>query len=194
MKPRPFVLNILLISFLLVSNPQSVQAQTDDFLIKEIGFSTSKKFVEDFVVERIKAYYIHNTDNSWKTIKKKRGINLKKESKREAFLKELESDIRTQFQKVDELSKVDLYNKYSIFITEVIGRYAKVHGLAPYIGSCGAGNYNVGFLNDNVRFITFDIRTTTSLSRFSGYEYDNNYVQKLKVGYNKAHPCIQFSS
>ncbi len=194
MRPSSFILNFVLFLFLLVNIPTTANSQTDDFLIKEIGFNTSKKFVEVFVVERIKAYYIHNTDNSWKTIKKKRGINLKKESKREAFLKELENDIRTQFQQVDELGKVNLYNKYSIFITEVIGRHAKVHGFAPYTGNCGQGTFDIGFVNENIRWISFNIRTTTSYSRFSGYEYDNNYVQKMKADFNKVHPGIQHSS
>ncbi len=193
MKPGRLIAS-LFFSLLLISYPKTLKAQSDDFLIKDITFNSTKQFVADFVVERMKAYYIHNTDNSWKKIRKKLGINLKKDAKREAFLKSLESDIRTQFKQVDELGKINLYNKYEVFITEIIGRYAKVHGFAPYIGNCGAGNYNVGFLNDKVRFITFDIRTTTSLSRFSGYEYDNNYVQKLKADYNKAHPGIQHSS
>lgn len=193
MKPVRFVA-LLFFSFLLISYSKTLTAQADDFLIKEIGFNTSKKYVEDFVVERMKAYYIHNTDNSWKTIRKKQGINLKKASKREAFLKVLENDIRTQFQQVDELGKINLYNKYEVFITEIIGRYAKVHGFAPYTGNCGAGNYNVGFKKDKVQFIAFDIRTTTSFSRFSGYEYDKNYVQKMKADFNRVHPGIQHSS
>lgn len=172
----------------------SVKAQSDDFLIKDINFNSTKQFVEDFVVERMKAYYVNNVDNSWKKIRKKLGINLKKEAKREAFLKSLESDIRTQFRQADELGKVNLYNKYEVFITEIIGRYAKVHGFAPYTGSCGSGNYNVGFKKDKVQFISFDIRTTTAFNRFSGYEYDKNYVQQMKADLNKAHPGIQHSS
>lgn len=183
----------LLIFSLILIYSYSIHAQP--FVpIKDIHFNTSKNFVENFVVERIKAYYIHNTDNSWKTIRKKQGINLNKQSKRDIFLKNLESDIRTQFQRVDELAKVDLYPKYQIFITEVIGRYAQVHGFAPYIGLCGAGNYNVGFLNDKIRFITFDIRTTTSFSKFSGHEYFNEYVQKLKTLYNNIDPGFKHSS
>jgi len=194
MKRSSSLFQLVLVSFFIVTASLATKAQTNDFLIQEIKFGTSKKFVEDFVAERLKAYYINNTDNSWKTIKKKTGINLKKVAKREAFLKQLESDFRTSFQQVDELEKVNLYNKYSIYVKEIIGRYAKVHGFAAYTRSSGAGHYNVGFLNDKVRFIAFTIQTTTSFSRFSGYEYDRNYVLTIKEDLNKVHPGIQHSS
>ncbi len=191
MKTKRISVFILIVS--LVSS-LAAKAQTDDFLIKDINFNSTKQFVEDFVVERMKAYYIHNVDNSWKTIRKKQGINLKKEAKREAFLRSLESDIRTQFKQVDELAKINLYTKYDVFITEIIGRYAKVHGFAPYTGNSGAGNYNVGFKKEKIQFIAFDIRTTTAFNRFSGYEYDKNYVQQMKADLEKVHPGIQHSS
>lgn len=50
----------------------------DGALIKEISLNSSKKFVEDFVVERMKTYFVYNVDNIWKTIRKKQNINLKK--------------------------------------------------------------------------------------------------------------------
>ena len=166
----------------------SLFAQSDNMLIKEIDLGKSKKFVEDYVVERMKAYYIHNTDNSWKTIRKKRGINLKKESKRTAFLAELEKDIRAQFQLSNELSQVNLYPKYDVFITEIIGRYSKARGLSPYNGTTGAGDFNIGFTNDKIQFIAFTLRTTTSFSRFSGFEYLANVIADFKKDFVSTYP------
>lgn len=193
MQPGKRFLNSMLVLFLLVTT-FSLQAQSNNNLIKEIDFSKNKKFVEDFVVERLKAYYIHNTDNSWKTIRKLRGINLKKESKRVAFLNELEKDIRTQFQQVSELSKVDLYTKYKVIITEIIGRYSKARGLSPYNGTTGSGNFDIGFTKDKIQFITFNLRTTTEYSRFSGFEYLANVIEDFRKDFRTNYPDYKESS
>lgn len=182
-----------LAAFLILSST-SAQSQDDYTLIKELDFTKSKKFVEDFVVERMKLYYIHNVDDCWKTIRKKRGINLKKESKRTAFLAELENDIRTQLQRGTELSHVNLYPKYNVHITEIIGRYGRVSGLAPYNGTTGSGHFNIGFVKEKIQFMTFTLRTTTAYSKFSGVEYLPNVITGLRNDFKKLYPNYTESS
>lgn len=178
----------------LIITACSLHAQADNMLIKEIDLSKSKKFVEDFVVERMKLYYINNVDDCWKTIRKKRGINLKKEAKRNAFIIELENDIRTLFKNATELSQVDLYNKYGVFITEIIGRYSKARGLSPYNGTTGSGDFNIGFTKDKIQFMTFTLRTTTAYSRFSGIEYLASVITDYRNDFKRAYPNYKESS
>jgi hypothetical protein len=189
---KRFLNSILTLFFLVITF--SLHAQSDNNFIKEIDFSKDKKFVENFVVERMKAYYIHNTDNSWKTIRKIRGINLKKESKRTAFLNELETDIRTQFQQVSELSHVNLYTKYKVFISEIIGRYSKARGLSPYNGITGSGDFNIGFTKEKIQFISFTLRTTTAYSKFSGVEYLAKVIEDFRKDFKTVYPDYKETS
>lgn len=166
----------------------------DGALIKEISLNSSKKFVEDFVVERMKTYFVYNVDNIWKTIRKKQNINLKKQSQRDIFLKDLEILIRTQFQQHDQLSQVHLWDNYNIDITEIIGRDATFSNFKPYTGTCGAGRFNIGFHNNDIAFMSFHIITAKEFSRYSGYEYTADNSQKLLTLYRKNAPNVKLNS
>lgn len=168
---------LLVIMFLCFNVPVNAQSRT--LIVEEIGLASSKRNVEEFVVHKVRDYFDANIGNSWKTIKKKRGVNLSKKSKRQSFLNELEDELRSEFNKVDAISKIDLYKKYGVFITHILGRHARVHVFTSANPKYGTANLDVGFTNEQVQYITYDIQVVAEYYQWSGYAYNTQKVNEL---------------
>jgi hypothetical protein len=166
-------------------------AQPNILKVEEININSSKRNVEEFVVHKVRNYYDINADNCWKIIKKKRGINLGKKTKRQEFLNSLEDEIRAAFTRVNTVGEIDLYKKYGVFISNILGRHVKAHQFNATPGKSNPASFDIGFFKEKVQYFSVGIQLVNEYHTWSGYPYNTSQVALIKQQF--VNPTMSFN-
>ena len=169
-------INLLLV-FLCLFFPSINAQELNQEFVAGISIGTRKSVVIDSIMSQLRLYFERDTDGVLNFTRKKYGVNIKNKNKLDAFITQMQDDVRTMLQTSDNWQTVDSYRKYGFAINKVLGRNVGFSGYGKRgEGRNGDGYMDVYFKDGYVSVMYGSLDITKDYSIHSGLNYDNNHL------------------